>query len=74
MSKGKLKPFKTFVGMDTTTFVCPCGESKTNDTPGLEEFLRVHRKHTNGHVNETVTADGARCVADTYPRNRVYSL
>lgn len=70
----KPKAFQTFVDLDTTTIVCPCGARACNDTVDLSEFMKTHMEHTNGCVDETITDDGARCLVENTPRTRTYSV
>jgi hypothetical protein len=72
MAKGK--SFRYFIDLDSTTVFCPCGSSVCNDSGDIGEFEKKHMEHTNGCVISHITDDGARCLADTYPRNRSYSL
>jgi hypothetical protein len=74
MEKGK--SFRYFVDLDSTTVRCPCGASACNDIDdfAISKFVKAHLDHTDGRVEETITADGARCLADNHPRDRSYSL
>ena len=74
MEKGK--SFRYFVGLDSTTVRCPCGASACNDIDdfAISKFVKAHMDHTDGRVNSHITDDGARCLSDSSPRDRLYSL
>jgi hypothetical protein len=60
------------VDLDTSTYVCPCGSSFTwgGFDEQLRPWLEVHRPHTNGSTEETITADGCRATGGV-PTTRV---
>lgn len=68
------KGFRFIIDLDSTTVFCPCGDWACNDSSDLNQFTLAHMEHTNGRVNSHITDDGARCLADNFPRHRSYSL
>ena len=60
------RKFKSFVNLDSVTMICPCGEEITGEGVRIGDFMRRHKDHTDeADVDETINADGARCLVET---------
>lgn len=68
----KRKPFESFVDLDSVTYNCPCGGSVSGEGKIIANFIKNHKKHTNGYCRETITDDGARILSG--PRTRKFKI
>ena len=64
VSWAKNPPFTQETNADDCTFWCPCGAVTSNPSHG--NWWAIHKPHTNGWIEETITEDGARF--DSGPR------
>jgi hypothetical protein len=65
---------KSFVDLDSVTFVCPCGASATGEGKIITEFIKCHKQHTNGELDEFITDDGMRIFSSDTPRQTTRKL
>ena len=53
--------------LDSSTMLCPCGDSFTNDSyttyQDIEAWMKEHAAHSSGHIAGTISDDGMRCLA-----------
>jgi len=58
----KKQPFSSLVYADCVHVSCPCGFSIGGEGEDISKFIKLHKKHTNGKITETLTSDGARFI------------
>jgi hypothetical protein len=68
------KPFKSTVDLDSVTVTCPCGASITGEGYEIQEFLKTHKEHTNGKLDETISDDGMRVFTQDSKRQRTIKI
>jgi hypothetical protein len=65
----KKKFMWSFCNLDDVTVHCPCGESVSGEGRVISDFIRNHKKHTNGKCVDTITDDGMRAFSPDIPKS-----
>jgi len=70
----KKQPMRATVDLDSVTYICPCGASVTGEGQVITDFVRHHKPHSNGKVEEFISDDGMRCLHSDTPRQRTFKI
>ena len=70
----KLKPFHSYCNLDSVTFECPCGDSISGEGEIIGNFIKNHKKHTNGKTVDYITDDGMRTFSKDIKRKRTIKI
>jgi hypothetical protein len=72
MKPNKKLPFVSTVYLDSMTLSCPCGQSVKGEGSVITNFVKLHKAHSNGWVDETLTPECYRVLTSDTPNERKY--
>jgi hypothetical protein len=69
-----VKSFTSYVDIDSSEFLCPCGGSITTDASEIQEWFRKHTPHTDGSVVASMSDSAAKVVSEDHPTVWKYTI